>query len=161
SADQIILPAPGKVLVVGTEGFEGATVALQLNSNATPDLTFGDHGVATFKRSDDHVAAGARAAVTPDGKVVVDGVDRWLGSPTGTITDVDDPIIRFTEEVPTVTLSVNAANALENGGDASILFKRDAAYNFNTRVFFSTSGTATPLADYTGALAPSMTILGP
>jgi uncharacterized delta-60 repeat protein len=151
AVDSIILPAPGKILLVGRDKFY-SPVAVQLQSSGAIDQTFGTHGVAQFDLGPNVLIQGSRAAVTPDGKVVL-AATTTLDGPV--VQPGNSPILRFTEEVPTVTLSVGVANALEGGHDGSILFQRDAAYNFNTRVYFSTSGTATPLVDYTGALAPA------
>jgi uncharacterized delta-60 repeat protein len=149
--DSIILPAPGKVLLVGRDNFYGP-VAVQLQSNGAIDPAFGNNGIASFDLGPNLVLQGSRAVVTPTGKVVLAGTITLQGP---IFHYASSPLLRFTEAVPTVTLSVGVADALEGGHDGSIVFQRDAAYNFNTRVFFTTSGTATPLADYTGLLAPA------
>jgi uncharacterized delta-60 repeat protein len=149
-ADQIILPAPGKALVVGRQNYMGPILALQLKNNGALDPTFGTNGVATFDTAT--LISPVRAAVTPDGKVVVAASRALLNIPG--VPEVNCPIIRFVEEVPQVTITTAVANALEGGHDGSVLFSRDAAYNFNTRVFFTTAGTATANVDYTGQLAP-------
>jgi uncharacterized delta-60 repeat protein len=153
AVDSIILPAPGKILLVGRDKFY-SPVAVQLQSSGAIDQTFGTHGIAQFDLGPNVVIQGSCAAVTPDGKVVLAATTTLIGP---VFEPGDSPLLRFTEAVPTVSLAVGISVALEGGHDGSVLFQRDAAYNFNTRVYFTTSGTATALVDYTGALAPAPT----
>jgi len=108
--------------------------------------------VATFDTG--NLAWRTDAKVAPDGKVVVAVTGEPGGSP-GTV-------IRFTEAVPSVLVAADGntggnGTASEGvGGGGSVVFRREAAYNFNTRIYFRTSGTAAAAVDYTGRLAPAI-----
>jgi uncharacterized delta-60 repeat protein len=144
SADSVIIPQPGKILVVGhaefniNTGLKPQFVALQFLASGKLDQSFGINGMAKFEAVTRN-AIGPDASLTQDGKVVV------AASRT---------VLRFVQSVPRVNV-ISAAQAFEQpGGDGIFQITRDAAYNYPTRVFYKVSGTATPGADYTGPLAP-------
>jgi uncharacterized delta-60 repeat protein len=156
-AFSLILPQPGKVLVVGAENAFADShhvVAAEYLDNGSLDPSFGTGGVATF----DTGAPVERtvANLTADGKVVV--------AANGPVSGSLSSVRRFSATPPpVVTLSAGGNGAAAEGGaGGSVVFSRDAAYNFNTRVHYQLSGSATPISDYTGRLAPTLpTKFGP
>ena len=144
TADSVIIPQSGKILVVGhaefniNTGLKPQFVAVQLMANGKLDQSFGAGGLAKFEALTRN-AIGPSASLTQDGKVVV------AASRT---------VLRFVQSVPKVNV-ISAAQAFEQpGGDGIFQITRDAAYNYPTRVFYQVGGTASPGADYTGLLAP-------
>jgi uncharacterized delta-60 repeat protein len=141
-ADSIIIPQPGKILIVGhadfpvNTGLKPQLLAVQLLADASLDRTFANQGVAKFEALTSN-AGRTTAAFANDGKVVISG---------------GRTIVRFVQSTPRVDVN-SAALAFElPGGDGIFQITRDAAYNYPTRVFYQVGGTATPGADYTGPL---------
>lgn len=136
-ASKLFIPQPGKILLNGyTSGSTGSDiVAEQFNANGSKDTTFGQGGVITKS-----VAFGgsfaAPASVTQDGNI---------------LTTSGNSIIQYVEATPTVSLSFGQ-DGYEGGQNGFTWFKRDAAYNFPTTVYFTVGGTASPGADFTGDL---------
>jgi uncharacterized delta-60 repeat protein len=139
--DSVIIPQPGKILVVGHleysihTGRKPQFFALQLSNDAR-DQSFGNNGVAVFDAKTSYVATPA-AQLTNDGKVVVAGGQTAL---------------RFVEATPTIRILATTYASETPGNDGMVQFTRDVAYNFPTRVYFKTSGTATPGVDFTGPI---------
>lgn len=142
SANAVIVTQPGRFMLVGSvvmpdhsqQGF-----AMQYMDNGARDMSFGTEGSALFGRSGPLVAV-----PTGDGKIVAAG-DRELS--------------RFFAANPAVQVSGTVLNAAEGGPNGLVTFTRDVAYNFDTRIYFTSTGTATPLSDYSGELLPTITYI--
>jgi hypothetical protein len=78
-------------------------------------------------------------ALAPNGNVVIAGA----GTAPGTT------LARFDDVRPQILLSVIKDSA-SKGHPAQVMIGRDDAYDFPTRVFFQTAGTARPGADFIG-----------
>jgi uncharacterized delta-60 repeat protein len=124
---------PEGILVAGSVGGKFAMVRYRRNGEV--DRSFGDHGrVITPMGADDAILT---TKVTADGKLLAFGRS---GS-----------VARYIQAVPKVSvLSLDAKGAEAGNNPASLIFQRDHASNFPTRVFFDLSGTATFGTDYTG-----------
>jgi hypothetical protein len=108
-------------------------VRYQLNGQLDP--SFGQDGkVITSMGQNDAILT---TTFTPDGKLLAYGR-------SGSVARY------FTTALPVVKLFSKDADGAEGGNDASLLFKRDVAASFPTRIFFNLIGTAGFGTDYTG-----------
>jgi hypothetical protein len=132
----ITFPAPGKVLVAGTIGDSELQFEAQYTSNGKLDPSFGSGGIA----ENTNLQRLGAAATTPDGKLLLAG---------------DGAVARIYEATPAVVIS-GVRDGVEGGTVGEFTFSRDQAYDFSTRIYYQTSGTAKPTTDYTGQLAPTI-----
>jgi uncharacterized delta-60 repeat protein len=143
--NSLLLDPRGNITAVGTVNattpdaeLGKKLAAVQYLPNGLLDRSFGNSGIASFETGDIVSAGAARA---PGGKIVVAGAqnnERTL-------------FLRFAQETPIVEMKDLLNNQTTEGSKdpAAILIKRDAAYDFPTRVFLDISGPATEGLDYT------------
>jgi hypothetical protein len=137
--------AQGDITVLGNATSANPTetaevVAMQFNSTGQFDTKFGTNGVFTEILGNSVGFAGAGLVANGDIVIAVN-TDKNAGT----------TLLRIHQQTPTISIATLDGSATESSNNAdpgSIIVTRDARYDFPTRVYITSSGTAIANSDY-------------